>query len=94
VDRSPSWAINTPWQEDLTAYAGTQTWYRFVNPPAKGNPLTSLFTRPDPAAAARLPLLVIGGGPGLPCAYLNSMELLAATQRPIIFYDQVRPAFL
>jgi hypothetical protein len=35
------------------------------------------------------PALVIHGGPGLSSAYLESLELLAADGRQIIFYDQV-----
>lgn len=35
-------------------------------------------------------LLVVSGGPGLPCSYLETLELMAGVGRQVIFYDQVR----
>lgn len=39
--------------------------------------------------APLLPTLVVHGGPGLSSTYLESLELLAADGRQIIFYDQI-----
>ena len=36
-----------------------------------------------------LPILMLHGGPGVPHDYLENMSKLAATGRPVIFYDQL-----
>jgi len=48
-------------------------------------------THGDLAAPAngRLPLLALHGGPGVPHDYLESLVKLAASGRPVIFYDQL-----
>jgi pimeloyl-ACP methyl ester carboxylesterase len=53
-----------------------KTWYRIVgdlNNPAPG----------------KFPVLLLHGGPGAPHDYIESLEALAETGRPVIFYDQI-----
>jgi len=37
----------------------------------------------------KLPLLILHGGPGVPHDYLESLEVIAKSGRPVIFYDQL-----
>lgn len=89
LDVAPAWAYNTPWSEDLIDFQGYKTWYRDVGV-RPGGGLFALGQQPkdDP----KLPLLVIHGGPGLPSHYLETVELLGAVERRVIFYDQVKAA--
>jgi hypothetical protein len=52
-----------------------QTWYKVV--------------APAPGPDQGLPLIVLHGGPGTAHDYMLSLADLAATGRPVIFYDQV-----
>lgn len=39
--------------------------------------------------SAKLPLLCVSDGPGMPSQYLESLELLAGSDRRILFYDSI-----
>lgn len=78
-------------QEDIIDFAGGKSWYRYVNyaPPASSGLFGRLQRAYSPVAEDKLPVLVLPGGPGLPCSYLEPMELMAGVGRQVIFYDQV-----
>ncbi len=65
-----------PVSEGFVPFRGFRTWYRVVGD----------LAQPEPA---KLPLLVLHGGPGMPHDYLEPLEKLADTGRPIVFYDQL-----
>jgi proline-specific peptidase len=54
--------------------AGHRTWYRVAG---------------EQAAARRLPVLVLHGGPGVPHDYLEPLAELARAGRRVVFYDQL-----
>jgi proline-specific peptidase len=66
-----------PASEGFVPFRGFRTWYRIVGD------LT------QPGGPAKLPLLVLHGGPGESHDYLEPLEKLADTGRPIILYDQL-----
>jgi proline-specific peptidase len=66
-----------PISEGFVPFRGFRTWYRIVGDLAQ------------PGGPAKLPLLVLHGGPGGPSDYLQPLEKLADTGRPIVFYDQL-----
>jgi proline-specific peptidase len=66
-----------PASEGFVPFRGFRTWYRVVGD------LT------QPGGPAKLPLLVLHGGPGESHDYLEPLEKLADTGRPIILYDQL-----
>jgi proline-specific peptidase len=65
-----------PVSEGFVSVGGFRSWYRVVGD----------LAQPEPA---KLPLLVLHGGPGIPPDYLEPLEELADTGRPIVFYDQL-----
>jgi proline-specific peptidase len=65
-----------PISEGFVPFGGFRTWYRVVGD----------LTQPEPD---KIPLLVLHGGPGGPSDYLEPLEELADSGRPIIFYDQL-----
>ena len=65
-----------PVSEGFVSSGGFRSWYRVVGD----------LTQPGPA---KFPLLVLHGGPGGPSDYLEPLEELADSGRPIIFYDQL-----
>jgi L-proline amide hydrolase len=65
-----------PVSEGFVPFRGFRTWYRVVGD----------LAQPEPA---KLPLLVLHGGPGASHDYLRPLGKLADTGRPIIFYDQL-----
>jgi len=64
----------TPTNEGFIPFRGHRTWYRVHG---------------DGEERGRQPVLVLHGGPGLPCDYLEPLADLAASGRRIIFYDQL-----
>jgi L-proline amide hydrolase len=64
-----------------------QTWYKIVTPPPVDN--SNKQDHVQLAAADRLPLVVLHGGPGCTHDYLLSLADLAQGGRPVIFYDQI-----
>jgi len=81
----PQWAYKTDFQQFLVDFHGFKTFVRTVGSPPKKNVLSIL----PGGGAPLLPTLVVHGGPGLSSTYLESLELLAADGRQIIFYDQI-----
>jgi L-proline amide hydrolase len=65
-----------PVTEGFVPFRGFKTWYRIVGD--LNNPRPGTF-----------PVLMLHGGPGAPHDYLESLEALAETGRPVIFYDQI-----
>jgi L-proline amide hydrolase len=65
-----------PVSEGFVPFRGFRTWYRIVGDLAQPGP-------------AKFPLLVLHGGPGESHDYLQPLEELADSGRPIIFYDQL-----
>jgi L-proline amide hydrolase len=65
-----------PISEGFVPFRGFRTWYRIVGD----------LAQPEPA---KLPLLVLHGGPGESHDYLEPLEELADTGRSIVFYDQL-----
>jgi L-proline amide hydrolase len=65
-----------PISEGFIPFRGFRTWYRIVGD----------LTQPE---SAKLPLLVLHGGPGESHDYLEPLEELADSGRPIVFYDQL-----
>ena len=61
--------------EGTVAFRGFRTWYRVEGDLA--------------ASGAKLPLLVLHGGPGFPHDYLEDLAGLADGGRPVVFYDQL-----
>jgi L-proline amide hydrolase len=57
----------------ISPYKGYETWYRICG---------SL-------ESAKLPLVVVHGGPGCTHDYVDSFKALAETGRPVIHYDQI-----
>lgn len=62
--------------EGYVPFRGYRTWYRIVGDLAHPAPGT-------------FPVLMLHGGPGVPHDYLESLEPLARTGRPLVFYDQL-----
>lgn len=62
-------------REGVIEFRGYRTWYQIVGEPRSGS--------------AKLPLLVLHGGPGLPHDYLEDLAGLAVEGRAIVFYDQL-----
>jgi proline-specific peptidase len=60
--------------EGYVEFRGARTWYRSVG---------------RATADARLPLLILHGGPGATHQYLEPLETLARAGRRVIFYDQI-----
>ncbi len=65
-----------PVSEGFVPFRGFRSWYRVVGDLAQPGP-------------AKFPLLVLHGGPGIPHDYLEPLEELADSGRPIVFYDQL-----
>jgi L-proline amide hydrolase len=65
-----------PISEGFVSFGRFRSWYRVVGD----------LAQPEPA---KFPLLVLHGGPGGPSDYLEPLEELADSGRPIIFYDQL-----
>jgi proline-specific peptidase len=65
-----------PITEGFVPFRGYRTWYRIVGDVATPGP-------------GKLPVLMLHGGPGVPHDYLESLEPLVETGRPVIFYDQI-----
>ncbi len=65
---------NIPVREGRLPFRGFTDWYKIVGGPA------------DPG---KFPVLVLHGGPGAAHDYLEPVGALAATGRPVIFYDQL-----
>jgi pimeloyl-ACP methyl ester carboxylesterase len=65
-----------PVREGFVPFRDFRTWYRIVGD----------LARPG---LAKFPLVVLHGGPGVPPDYLEPLEELADTGRPIVFYDQL-----
>jgi proline-specific peptidase len=65
-----------PVNEGFVPFRGFRTWYRIVGD----------LTQPE---RAKLPLLVLHGGPGESHDYLQPLEKLADSGRSIVFYDQL-----
>ncbi len=65
-----------PWpvREGRLPFRGYTDWYRIVG---------------DAPQPGKLPLLLLHGGPGAAHDYLEPIGALAATGRPVIFYDQL-----
>jgi proline-specific peptidase len=68
---------SAPVSEGFVSFGGFRSWYRVVGDLSQ------------PRGPAKLPLLVLHGGPGGPSDYLEPLEELADIGRPIVFYDQV-----
>jgi L-proline amide hydrolase len=65
-----------PISEGTIDFRGYRTWYQ-------------IHGDLNAIAPGKLPVLMLHGGPGVPHDYLESMKDLAATGRPVIFYDQL-----
>src|SRR5829696_8540459 len=65
-----------PVSEGFVPFRGFRIWYLVVGDLAQLEP-------------AMFPLLVLHGGPGGPSDYLEPLEELADSGRPIVFYDQL-----
>jgi len=63
-----------PAKEGFVSFRGYKVWYRVVG---------------DREAPGKLPLLCLHGGPGATHDYLEPLEALVATERRVIFYDQL-----
>jgi proline-specific peptidase len=63
-----------PTKEGVVSFRGYNVWYRVVG---------------KQATTDKLPLLCLHGGPGIPHDYLEPLEAMASTGRPVIFYDQL-----
>ncbi len=61
-------------EEGFVSFRGYRIWYGIVG------------KQEEPK---KLPLLCLHGGPGLPHDYLEPIGILADTDRPVIFYDQL-----
>jgi proline-specific peptidase len=61
--------------EGTVLFRGYRTWFQIVGDLS--------------ASGAKLPLLVLHGGPGVPHDYLEDLAMLAETGRPAVFYDQL-----
>ena len=70
----PTPHANFPVQEGRLPFHGFTDWYRIVG---------------GPAEPGKFPVLVLHGGPGAAHDYLEPIGALAATGRPVIFYDQL-----
>ena len=60
--------------EGFVDFHGHKVWYRMVG---------------DSEDAAKLPLLCLHGGPGVPSGYLEPMEAIAESGRRVVLYDQL-----
>ncbi len=63
-----------PTKEGIVSFRGHKVWYRVVG---------------DGEVRGKLPLLCLHGGPGASHDYLEPLEAIAATGRPVVFYDQL-----
>jgi L-proline amide hydrolase len=63
-----------PAREGFIPFRGYRVWYRIVG---------------DQEEPGKLPLLTLHGGPGATHDYLEPLEIMAATGRRVIFYDQL-----
>jgi proline-specific peptidase len=63
-----------PFTEGYIPFRNYNVWYRIVG---------------DREEPGKLPLLCLHGGPGIPHDYIESLEMMAATGRRVIFYDQL-----
>jgi len=61
-------------KEGFVEFRGYRVWYRIVG---------------DREMPGKSPLLCLHGGPGAPHDYLEPLEVMAATGRRVIFYDQL-----
>lgn len=64
----------SPVREGRLPFRGFTDWYKVVG---------------GPAEPGKFPVLVLHGGPGAAHDYLEPIGALAATGRPVIFYDQL-----
>jgi proline-specific peptidase len=69
-------ASAAPVNEGFVPFRRFRTWYRVVGDLAQSKP-------------AKLPLLVLHGGPGTPHDYLEPLEELTDAGQLIVFYDQL-----
>jgi proline-specific peptidase len=60
--------------EGTVDFRGHRTWYRVWG---------------DLSANAKLPLLALHGGPGVPHNYMEDVAAVAEDGRPVVFYDQL-----
>jgi proline-specific peptidase len=67
-------SIATAVREGFVPFRGYRTWYRVVG---------------ERSGPEKLPLLLVHGGPGIPSDCLEPVAALAATGRPVVFYDQL-----
>mgnify|MGYP000400253332 CR=1 FL=1 len=70
----PASKNNLPVREGRLPFRGFTDWFKSVG---------------GPVEAGKFPVLVLHGGPGAAHDYLEPIEALAATGRPVIFYDQL-----
>ncbi len=70
----PASTENIPVKEGRLPFRGWTDWYKIVG---------------ETAAPGKFPVLVLHGGPGAAHDYLEPIGALAATGRPVIFYDQL-----
>lgn len=68
-------AVSLDLTEGTLPFRGYKTWYRVVGSTRTAN--------------AKLPLLVLHGGPGFPSDYLEDLAGLADDGRAVVFYDQL-----
>ena len=68
--------MNIPITEGTIEFRGHRTWYQVHGDLAALPP-------------GRFPVLMLHGGPGVPHDYLEPLQNLAASGRPVIFYDQL-----
>jgi len=70
-------SIPAPTREGTVDFRGWQTWYRITGDFESG------------AAAGKVPLVVLHGGPGVPHDYTLRIARLAERGRPVVHYDQL-----
>jgi len=63
-----------PAREGFVPFRGYKVWYRIVG---------------EPEGPGKFRLLCLHGGPGAPHDYLEPLEVMAATGRRVVFYDQL-----
>lgn len=67
-------------KEGYISFKGYSTWYRIVEPSIDSSTSDS---------QAKIPLLVLHGGPGSAHDYLESLDDIAQMGRTVIYYDQL-----